>query len=326
MDIPPPPPPPPSPDDAPPPGQPPYQNPPPYPQPHNPYAQQQPQDPYAPPSQQPQDPQQHNPYATPGPYGTPYPGAAQQQPFGYSAPGGPSPYPGQPQGWYAQERTTNGMSIAALVVGLVPCIPVLGLIFGLVGLKQVKRRGERGKGMAVAGITLSSVWTLGLAALITLAAVGVFKEGNTQVVDLKAGQCFNTVGDSLSDYGDNDDSRSTSVDVVDCADEHDAEAFAVYEIQAGTDDPYPGVDGVTEDAQTNCQKYARTYLDGREPQGADKLYFYLPPAANWAHHERSVICFFGSPDGRVTGSVKSGTSPAQDSGDSGGSGDSGVGV
>jgi hypothetical protein len=323
---------------VPPPGQPPYQDnppyqPPSYPQPANPYAQpQQPANPYAqqpeqnPYAQQPQPEQ--NPYAAPGPYGTPYPGAQPQQPgYGYPPPAGTAMYPGQ-QGWYAQERTTNGMSIAALVVGLLPCIPFLGLIFGLVGLKQVKRRGERGKGMAVAGITLSSVWTLGLAALIVLAATGVLDDGNTQVVDLKAGQCFNTVDAKLSDFGSDKDTRSTTVDVVDCADAHDAEAFAVYEIQSGSDDPYPGVDGVTQDAQTNCVKYGRTYLDGKVPPSSDKLYFYLPPAANWAKHERSVICFFGSPDGRVTGTVKSGGSPAQDSGgtDESDGKDSGVGV
>jgi hypothetical protein len=321
---------------VPPSGQPPYQDPPPYQQP--PYQQpsyqqspyQQPANPYA--QQQPQQPSQpeQNPYAAPGPYGAPYPGTpgAQQQPaYGYP-PAGAAIYPGQ-QGWYAQERTTNGMSIAALVVGILPCIPFLGLIFGLVGLKQVKRRGERGKGMAVAGITLSSVWTLGLAVLFTLAALGVLDDGNTEVVDLKAGQCFNTVDTKLSDFGSDKKTRSTTVDVVDCVDAHDAEAFAVYEIQSGSDDPYPGVDGVTRDAQTNCVKYARTYLDGKTPPASEKLYFYLPPAVNWAKHERSVICFFGSPDGQVTGSVKTGGSPAGDSDDSDGSQDrkdSGVGV
>jgi hypothetical protein len=239
-------------------------------------------------------------------------------------------YPGQ-QGWYAQERSTNGMSIAALVVGILPCIPFLGLIFGLVGLKQVKRRGERGKGMAVAGITLSSLWTAGLATIIVLAAVGVIGDGNTRVVDVKAGQCFNTVDASLSDFGTDNDTRSSTVDVVDCTEAHDAEAFAVYEIQSGSDDPYPGVDGVSRDAESNCTKYARTYLDGKAPTD-DRLYLYLPSPDNWAHHERSVTCFFGWPDGKVTGSVKGGHSPsAGDSGgsdgsDGGDSGGSGVGV
>ncbi|MFG1809271.1 DUF4190 domain-containing protein [Streptomyces sp. NPDC049040] len=323
MDIPPPPPPPPpSPDDAPPPGQSPYQSQPQYPPPPNPYAQQQP--PLPPQPAEGQQPQQHNPYATAGPYGTPYPGTAQQQPFGYAAPGGQLPYPGQPQGWYAQERTTNGMSIAALVVGLVPCTVVLGLIFGLVGLKQVKRRGERGKGLAVAGITLSSVWTLGLAALITLAALGVFEAGNTAIADLKAGQCFNPVDGPLPSDSD-DDSHSSTVDVVDCADQHDAEVFAVWEIQSGSGDPYPGTEKVDADAQAGCQKYAGTYLDGKHPAGIDNFSIYLPSAANWAHHQRSVICFF-DPPGKVTGSVKSGGGSTDDSGDSGGSGDSGVGV
>lgn len=288
--------------------------------------------PPVPPPGQPGPPPQ-SPYGAPapGPYGpgTGYPGA--QPGYGYPGPAAPPPYPGQP-GWYAQERGTNGLSIAALVTGLIPCLLFLGTIFGLVGLKQTKRRGERGRGMAIAGIVLGAVWTVLFALLVTLGVMGVFDEGNTSVEDIKSGQCFNTVGEKLSQFGTDDDDkrRTSSVDVVDCADEHDAEAFAVYEIQSGDDDPYPGVSEVSRDAQTNCSKYARTYLDGRTPSSSTRLYFYIPPADNWAEGRRTVICFFGSPDHKVTGTVKSGAG-ADGTGEPGDKkdgedGDGGVGV
>jgi len=66
-----------------------------------------------------------------------------------------------------QVSTTNGLSVAALVLGLaglatfwlfaVP--PVLALIFGILGLGQIRRSGgrEQGDGMAIAGIVLGSI-------------------------------------------------------------------------------------------------------------------------------------------------------------------------
>ncbi len=87
------------------------------------------------------------PYAGPPAYGTP--------PGGYPAYG----YP--PAGYY-QPQTTNGFSIAALicsiVLGWVPFLGgVLGVTFGLIGLRQCKRTGQRGRGLAIAGIVIGAV-------------------------------------------------------------------------------------------------------------------------------------------------------------------------
>lgn len=52
------------------------------------------------------------------------------------------------------------MAIAALVSSLVGLLcfglgPVLGLVFGIIALSQIKQSGERGRGMAIAGIVIS---------------------------------------------------------------------------------------------------------------------------------------------------------------------------
>lgn len=102
-------------------------------------------------------------YPPPGPYGSvpgnypppagPYPGAD----YGYGYGGYPSPAAGQ----------TNSLAVAALVSSLV-ALPaylmcfigffpsILAIILGAIGLSQVKRSGEKGKEMAIAGIAIGA--------------------------------------------------------------------------------------------------------------------------------------------------------------------------
>jgi len=77
---------------------------------------------------------------------------------GYS----PPPQPILVSGYYtldpdAVPRPTNGLAIAAMVLGIVWLWwlgSILALIFGFVALRQIKERHESGRGMAVAGIVL----------------------------------------------------------------------------------------------------------------------------------------------------------------------------
>ena len=62
---------------------------------------------------------------------------------------------------YQQVAPTNSSSIVALVLGLISFISsffflgLVGIIFGHIARSQIKARGERGNGMAVAGLWLS---------------------------------------------------------------------------------------------------------------------------------------------------------------------------
>lgn len=67
---------------------------------------------------------------------------------------------------YPPPKPTNGMAIAAMVVGIVgACNPigVLGLIFGLIAKRQIAERGEGGEGFATTGIVLG--W-IGVASIV----------------------------------------------------------------------------------------------------------------------------------------------------------------
>ena len=103
------------------------------------------------------------------PYGQPY---GEPQSYGEPQPYGqvqaPPPPPGY--GFPPPQQKTNTMSILGLVFAFL--IPLLGLIFSAIGLKQTKQRNEGGRGLAVAGLIISIIFmVIGiLVAVVVLSA------------------------------------------------------------------------------------------------------------------------------------------------------------
>ncbi|AKS34609.1 peptidylprolyl isomerase [Mycolicibacterium goodii] len=93
----------------------------------------------------PSDPPPYPPY---GSYQQEYPGHPPGYPGGY--PGAYPAYPGPPR--------TNSMAIASLVCAFL--FAPAGIVFGHISLSQIKRRGEQGRGLAIAGLVLSYVFTV----------------------------------------------------------------------------------------------------------------------------------------------------------------------
>lgn len=76
------------------------------------------------------------------------------------------------QGQWVPSGRTNGLAIAALVCGLAGFVtwisaPV-GIGLGIAALVQIKRRGDSGKGMAIAGIVSGALVTIGILLLIAM--------------------------------------------------------------------------------------------------------------------------------------------------------------
>lgn len=107
------------------------------------------------------------------PSGTPPYGPVPPQ-FGAPPYGTPAGYPPPPYtygyGYAPQQGGTNGMAIAAMVCGicgfacLVPGL--VGIILGIVALPQIKRSGQSGRGMAIAGIVVGALWIVGFVVLV----------------------------------------------------------------------------------------------------------------------------------------------------------------
>jgi hypothetical protein len=92
-----------------------------------------------------------------GQYGAYPQGGYPQQPQG-GYPQQPQAYPGYAQPSYPASRGTNTMAILALVFGIL--VAPLGLIFGFVARSQIKKTGEDGDGLALAGIIIGGIFTL----------------------------------------------------------------------------------------------------------------------------------------------------------------------
>ncbi|HYZ07537.1 MAG TPA: DUF4190 domain-containing protein [Pseudonocardiaceae bacterium] len=94
-------------------------------------------------------------------YGTDSPGP---QPYG-SGPPGQQPYP---QAGYPVPPT-NTMAILALVFAFV--FAPLGIVFGIIGRRQIDRTGEGGRGLATAGLVVGIVFTVMAVLYIVLVIV-----------------------------------------------------------------------------------------------------------------------------------------------------------
>ncbi|WP_329413243.1 DUF4190 domain-containing protein [Streptomyces sp. NBC_00704] len=288
------------------------------PQPPDPY----PRDPFAPPK----DPDAHDPHAPhaqgpypQGPYGPQgHPAGAPGHPANAGHPGHPgypgpypqapyggAPYPGWGQGYspYGRPAAVNGLAVAALVLGILCFVPTVGLVLGVVALAQIRKRGERGKGMAVAGAVLSSV---GLALWVLALATGGasdfwqgFKDGAAarSGFSLVKGDCFDIPGETF-------DEEVYDVDEVACSGEHDAEVFATIPLSGSG---FPGDDRVGRIADDECFRLRDAYaMDSWALTDEVDVYYLTPTSGSWRAGDREITCVFGPVDdrGTLTGSLR----------------------
>lgn len=141
------------------------------------------------PGQYPPPPQGQYPgqYPQPGQYAGSYPpGTWQQQPgqYGYGSTSGSYGSP--------PASPTNGLAIAALVLGIMGVFPIpgveaiLGIILGAISLNQIKATGgvQKGRGFAIAGIVLGSLWIAFFVAIIIAAIVSSHNQTSGALVGL----------------------------------------------------------------------------------------------------------------------------------------------
>ena len=90
------------------------------------------------------------------------------------APPAGAPWPQQAAGLFVASPKTNGFAIAALVCPLVACGigSILGIVFGHLARSQIRKTGEGGSGLAIAGLIIGYA-TLGLG-ILAIVAIAVF--------------------------------------------------------------------------------------------------------------------------------------------------------
>lgn len=71
----------------------------------------------------------------------------------------------------ADEQKTNLIAILSLIFAFL--MPLVGLILGLIAMNQIKQTNEGGRGLALAGVIISSVFLLMSVLFLILWIVGI---------------------------------------------------------------------------------------------------------------------------------------------------------
>ncbi|WP_199545715.1 DUF4190 domain-containing protein [Streptomyces sp. N35] len=288
-----------------------------------------PQDnPYGPPPQSPQPPPygQQPPNGQPAPYGQPPYGQQPGQPYGQQ-PGQPygqppyGQYPGYGNGWapYPAAPRTSGFAIAALVT-CVLCFLPLGLVFGLVALRQIKKTGQSGKGLAVSGLVVNSV-TLLLTLLFFVSGAasefwGGFNDGmkeaqQEQSLTPEKGQCFNVPAGAEEGYVE-------KINIVPCAGPHDSEVYGSFRLEHST---FPGQGAIEDVAAERCATQLDEYVVDADALPGNVVFDFISPTQeSWNVGDREVTCVFVDEDGgKLTSSLRdTGGTPGETPGDNSG--------
>lgn len=191
----------------------------------------------------------------------------------------------------APPARTNGFAIASLVFGILGGI-LLSVIFGIVALVQLKNRNERGKGMAIAGLVLSGVWTVAICIGLLVFIVLANRNGEVQVENLRTGDCVNQLveGDDIN-----------RLPRVECSEPHQGEVVGKFSLEGST---FPGEDSVNEQAESRCFDLLDEYSPSTKDDDTIGLYYVIPTRASWAQGDREVICMAEHIEGPRTGSIR----------------------
>lgn len=190
------------------------------------------------------------------PQAAPYPPAGSSYPQAVHYPRHPAGYPPAPPGYppvYLPRSApgTDGFAIASLILGIVGGF-LLSVVFGFVALSRIKRTGQGGRGLAIAGLVLSGLWVAIVAIAVAVAVATsadrsadgmVVGAGSVSAMDLRIGDC-------ITNPAAGSDSREVlSVAAVPCSQPHTGEVYALFDLPSAS---YPGEAAVFSQAETRC--------------------------------------------------------------------------
>jgi hypothetical protein len=218
-----------------------------------------------------------NQYPPPNPYQQPQPPPS---PFG--SPAYPAAqYPPPP-------RRTSGWAIASLVFGIIGGV-LVSVICGIVALVQTKDGSRGGRGMAIAGLVLSAVWTVGLIGIIfTFLVVG--SKGTTSATGVKVGDCIKEIPESI---------RVSTLPTESCDQPHKGEVFAMLTLPDGDYPDQSEIDTYKNKCNPELQSYSKTAAE--DPSVG--VYVLYPSQETWRRGDHAVTCI-ATFDTARTGSVK----------------------
>lgn len=232
-------------------------------------------------------------FAPPGGPAGPRQGAVPPPP---PAPGDSIPAPADPgfaagtyyaPGWRPERPRVEPLAVASVPAGVV--LGPVGVGLGGAALSRVRTRGTRGRGLAVAGMVVGAVvtvgWALGAFAwwqgdqARTPLAGDVDAPRTVTARQLVLGTCL----DELPPDGE-----VSSVRAVPCADEHRAQVVARTDF--GAAEVWPGQAAADRRVARVCTPET---LGQDVPEGVE-LVVWSPTEASWRDGDRTGLCLVGS--------------------------------
>jgi hypothetical protein len=267
------------------------------------------------------------PYGGAPAYGNPSPyGAAPT----YGAPGGFPTY-GPPPPGYAAPRT-NGMAIASLATSLsalfIGISAPVGLVLGIVALRQIRRDGTLGRGLAVAGTAIGGCLTfVGLAFTVFLVAglsgafgdpseefATGFSQGFEDSVDGGAEQgggwssqvdvAQMVTGDCLGEPIGWGGEAIYEVTVVACSAPHAEEVIAS---QPSAATVFPGDEALEVEVDDWCFGAADAAMPPDHWDDGGYYTWLVPSEESWSEGDRELVCLLGNELNQISGSYREGT-------------------
>jgi hypothetical protein len=181
---------------------------------------------------------------------------------------------------------------------------VLSVILGIAAMAEIRRSGQRGRGLAIAGFALSGVWVAAIVGLIVLGAVTGGSGGSNppsgapassashspattqastpasvNVFSLPVGTCFDNPSGNLFSIN--------SVTPISCIRAHNAQVFAQFNVK-GTS--FPGTAAMERRADNGCNARITGHLDQSKITSAMSLHFIFPRQLAWDSGQRRISC------------------------------------
>ncbi|OBA78241.1 hypothetical protein A9W99_24215 [Mycobacterium sp. 1164966.3] len=229
------------------------------------------------------------------PAGPPYPyeppTAPPPPPFQTPAGQPPPPYPPPAPGYYQQGapqvQTTSGFAVAALVFGIIGAI-LLSIPFGIVALGRTKPGGQKGRGMAIAGLVLSALWAV--VVVVAIVAGALSPTHSTSARSAKVGDCWADLPTG---------NRVSRVNTTGCDHPHRGEVVGVLTMPDGS---YPA-QSVFQSYKQKCRDALASYSSTAMDDSSVDLAVMPPSEDSWKQGDRDMVCIATFSSER-TGSIK----------------------
>ncbi|RAY12081.1 hypothetical protein DPM19_27475 [Actinomadura craniellae] len=174
----------------------------------------------------------------------------------------------------------NATAVVALTCGLIALVPV-AVVLGIMALVQIRRRGERGRGLAIGGLVASAVWTV--VGLVVAVVLIVTVNNFTGSLGRPLGQALPNPGECYLQEGD----RAIDLKNTACDAPHHGQMIVTYRLPEG---PWPGDDEVLRTVVAGCTQRVRALLGTRTPVENGVIQWFPPTSLGWRAGDREARC------------------------------------